>query len=468
MRRRIYLKANSRREYFLIHGYSGGPDDFNKLPYYLHEKYKVNVKIVFLKGHGTSVKDLDGLKYEDFLNQVEDELKESLAQGKEVVLGGFSFGAQLALLLAAKHPVEGIFLIGIPYKLKFPFNIPKLELLGFFKKYWLKGNAKTMGKIRNPNSYYQYIHINGSKIIKEANYELKKIFSKIKSPLLLIHSSRDRISNRKSVTIVEKKVSSQQVKKIFFETKIHNVFYSKRGQQAYETIGDFFEKRNLGEIKNERIAAIVPAYNEALRIESVLTALSNSPILDEIIVVDDGSTDNTFQVASKFPKIKVIRNKENKGKAYAMERGVRATDASILFFCDADLKGLTPQIVEQIIEPVLRKEYDMFIGIRNNVAQKAVKLAAINSGERTLRRELWEKVPKEFKYRYRIEAGLNYIAKKGENGYGWRIFNYYQTLKEKKYGVIKGEFLRWWMNLDILFAYFLIIADKILLKRKNN
>jgi len=56
MEKKINLKANSKIEFFLIHGYTGGLDDFNDFPRYLNEKYNANVKIALLKGHGTCVR----------------------------------------------------------------------------------------------------------------------------------------------------------------------------------------------------------------------------------------------------------------------------------------------------------------------------------------------------------------------------------------------------------------------------
>ena len=205
-------------------------------------------------------------------------------------------------------------------------------------------------------------------------------------------------------------------------------------------------------INNKSIAAIVPAYNEAERIESVLNTLNNTKTLDEIVVIDDGSKDNTEEIVNKYENIKYLKNEKNQGKAYSMNRGVKSTTSDIIFFCDADLKGLTPEIVEGIISPVANGEKDMFLGIRNNTMQKTVKSVAINTGERALKREIWENLPDFYKHRYRIEAGLNNFVKTVGSGFDYKIFPYYQTLKETKYEISKGMFLRWWMNLDVMTA----------------
>ena len=102
--------------------------------------------------------------------------------------------------------------------------------------------------------------------------------------------------------------------------------------------------------------------------------------------------------------------------------------------------------------------------------QKAITLFGVNSGERALRREVWEKLPDYYKHRYRIEAGLNYYAKYYGNGFGYESFPYFQTLKETKYGFFKGTYLRWKMNLDVLLAYLRAylfdLPIKILFRRK--
>ena len=216
----------------------------------------------------------------------------------------------------------------------------------------------------------------------------------------------------------------------------------------------FLERKKAANLKSRSyfVSVIVPAYNEGPRISGVLKSLSRSKILSEIIVVDDGSNDNTELVVKKFSKVRYLKNKKNMGKAFSMDRGVKSTKAPIIFFCDADLRGLTPEIVEKITLPVINNEVDMFIGGRGNIMQKTVKKWAINSGERALRRHLWTELPKFYKHRYRIEAGLNNFAKKYGKGYGFEVFSHTQPIKESKYGFFKGTFLRWWMNLDVTTA----------------
>lgn len=104
----------------------------------------------------------------------------------------------------------------------------------------------------------------------------------------------------------------------------------------------------------EFVAAVIPAYNEAERIGDVLSAVCAVDEIAEIIVVSDGSTDGTAEVARKAgPKVKVLELSSNQGKGAALLAGVHATKATALVFLDADLVGLTPKHVRGLLRPVL-------------------------------------------------------------------------------------------------------------------
>ncbi len=212
---------------------------------------------------------------------------------------------------------------------------------------------------------------------------------------------------------------------------------------------------------NNRVTAIVPAYNERLRIGGVLSALLRARLISEIIVVDDGSSDGTVDFIEKtFPSVRCLANKTNRGKAFSMNRGVEESSGDIIFFCDADLIGLEPEIVDALVLPIIDNTYDMYIGIRNNKMQKSFIPFAINSGERALRKELWEKLPDFYKHRFRIEVGLNYMVRYStKKGMGYIVMPYYQTLKEQKYGFWKGQQQRFGMNVDVVIAWFRAVYD---------
>ncbi|MEM7815182.1 MAG: glycosyltransferase [Candidatus Aenigmatarchaeota archaeon] len=104
------------------------------------------------------------------------------------------------------------------------------------------------------------------------------------------------------------------------------------------------------------VTAIIPAYNEAATVGKVVQAVSKAKV-DEIIVVDDGSCDETAEVARRAGA-KVLVHARNRGKGCAMKTGLNAASGKIVVFIDADLKSLTPQKVNMLIEPILKGKAD--------------------------------------------------------------------------------------------------------------
>ena len=110
------------------------------------------------------------------------------------------------------------------------------------------------------------------------------------------------------------------------------------------------------------VAAIIPAFEEADRIEATVVAVASIPSVTEIIVVDDGSRDDTGARAHAAGAT-VIRNARNRGKAASLVRGARAAAPdALLLFLDADL-GETAACAAALIEPVMRGEADATIAL---------------------------------------------------------------------------------------------------------
>jgi glycosyltransferase involved in cell wall biosynthesis len=113
-----------------------------------------------------------------------------------------------------------------------------------------------------------------------------------------------------------------------------------------------------------KISAIICAYNEEKKIKEVVTTVCEY-FFDEVIVVNDGSTDGTANILSELhflPSLKYIALPENKGKGHAMATGIEHATGEIIVFIDADLSNLKEEHFEQLITPVFSNEADMVLG----------------------------------------------------------------------------------------------------------
>lgn len=106
-----------------------------------------------------------------------------------------------------------------------------------------------------------------------------------------------------------------------------------------------------------RVCVIIPAYNESRTIRKVMGVVKKSKLIDEIVVVDDGSKDDTYKKAKKTG-VTVIRHKKNKGKGAAMKTGLDNSVGDVVLFLDADLGGINEKKIDNLIEPVLNNKAD--------------------------------------------------------------------------------------------------------------
>ncbi|MBI5135103.1 glycosyltransferase [Candidatus Uhrbacteria bacterium] len=161
------------------------------------------------------------------------------------------------------------------------------------------------------------------------------------------------------------------------------------------------------------VSCIIPAWNEAATIGALVDIAAHHPLISEVIVVDDGSTDSTANIA-RTAGATVIRNNRNIGKAQSMDRGVAAARNDMILFLDADLKGLTADHLTNLINPIVANAADMTIAIRDRgglINKLNAQLGPWIAGERCLPKSLWGSVPAQFKKGFQIELALNHYAR---------------------------------------------------------
>lgn len=121
------------------------------------------------------------------------------------------------------------------------------------------------------------------------------------------------------------------------------------------------------------VSIVIPAYNESERIvaplKTILEFISSSEQNAEVIVVDDGSSDDTAKIAERafaaVPNIqsRVIRYEKNRGKGFAVKTGLLAANADIALFSDADLSTPIGEM-SKLVDPISNGECDVAFGSR--------------------------------------------------------------------------------------------------------
>ncbi|HEX7056094.1 MAG TPA: glycosyltransferase family 2 protein [Bacilli bacterium] len=183
------------------------------------------------------------------------------------------------------------------------------------------------------------------------------------------------------------------------------------------------------------VSIVIPAWNEAPMLPETLKALRTGRQAgewDEIVVVDDGSTDDTYAAAVAGADT-IIRHKRNYGKGKALEAGWRNAKGTIIVFLDADL-GASADFARILLSPLFAGQCDMSIatfpanerkggfGICKKVAAKGIHALSGYlpveplSGQRAVRRELLEQIG-GLSGGFGIEVGLTIDAAR----FGFRI-----------------------------------------------
>jgi glycosyltransferase involved in cell wall biosynthesis len=193
------------------------------------------------------------------------------------------------------------------------------------------------------------------------------------------------------------------------------------------------------------IDAIIPARNEALTVAAVVEACRGCVYTSDVIVVDDGSTDGTGDIALAAGA-KVVR-REGGGKAAAMEAGVDASGADGILFCDADCVGLTAAHLDDVCRPFAEGRAAMSLGwFDYGWWNPFVLRFAPTSGERVIPRWVWDAVPASKRKGYDIEIMINEVIAESRLPTTARIlYGVTHRTKRDKYGRRRGYRETWRM-----------------------
>ncbi|HEX3095612.1 MAG TPA: glycosyltransferase family 2 protein [Patescibacteria group bacterium] len=189
------------------------------------------------------------------------------------------------------------------------------------------------------------------------------------------------------------------------------------------------------------ISCIVPVYNEGPRVKNVLDVILSSGLVDEVIVVNDGSSDNSAEILQTISGINLINVHPNQGKTHAVKVGIQAARNDLIMMIDSDLLGLDALALKALILPVADNLADMTISLRQNSLRTYIRFGLdFVSGERVFSKKLFpdlnvlDKLPG-----FALESYINQLLIKAK--YRIKIVywpNVQTPRKSKKAGFYKG------------------------------
>ena len=216
---------------YLIHGFSSTTYEVKKLAIHLSEQgYKVRADN--LPGHGTTIEDCNTTKYQEWLTSVEKGLAEMYSQCDKVIVVGVSMGGVLSLHLGSLFPVDGIISASALFQFKNEFNVKVLNrLFHKIKKTVPKKSTFNPDQIKAQNiQFYGYNQcpLCALNEMRKMIGKVKNNLKKIKSPVLLIHSTIDQTAPFINLEIIKNELKTKFIDTLVVDKTGHNIYDSDK------------------------------------------------------------------------------------------------------------------------------------------------------------------------------------------------------------------------------------------------
>jgi glycosyltransferase involved in cell wall biosynthesis len=158
--------------------------------------------------------------------------------------------------------------------------------------------------------------------------------------------------------------------------------------------------------KRKSVSAIVPTYNEEKTVSKVIDTLLKNNLIDEVICINDGSTDTSMDVLNQYEgKIEIVDLKENYGKGFALSVGIQQAKGEIVAFIDADLMNLSDDHIRELLTPILNNETRGVVGYPSSVKGSLLNPLSNFAGERAYyKKDLISHVEEMAKTRFGVEV----------------------------------------------------------------
>jgi carboxylesterase len=245
------LPGGGPRACLLVHGWIGSPIDFRDLGERLNE-HDLTVRIMLLPGHGTSPRELAGMKADDFLRAVTEEFLALKETHEEVAVVGFSMGGALATLLAAEQDVDRLVLIAPYYAVTYRwFYVLPAEawnsLLAPFVPFVIK--SEKFQRVNRPEArgrIFTYRAASTASVAELVSLGDRArdpaLLGRISCPLLLLHSEGDMAASASASAAAFESFGSGEKEYLSFTRSDHHILWDYDGEEAALRIVEFLRE----------------------------------------------------------------------------------------------------------------------------------------------------------------------------------------------------------------------------------
>jgi glycosyltransferase involved in cell wall biosynthesis len=197
-----------------------------------------------------------------------------------------------------------------------------------------------------------------------------------------------------------------------------------------------------------KVDCIIPIFNEGRRVLSVVNQLRRVDRIDQIICVDDGSTDSTSNILTtldQYPDIVIVQHQLNQGKCAAVKTGLQQTKQSLILLVDADLQKLNAMEIDQALSLFLKRDQlDMLLFKRKDevMISRIFRFNSVFTGERVLKRQDLNRVMDSMPDKYQLETAINYYMRKNHKSvacYNYSALNTHKPSKDTLFSALRRE-----------------------------
>jgi len=222
----------------LIHGTSSSPRDFVGLSSFL-AKNNISSKAILLPGHGTHPKDLDKIKYEEWINTIDLELNNIKSKNKFLL--GYSLGGTLSLKIAETKDLSGVISINAPIFLQSRY-IPFIPILQLVQKYHVADPENIILATKEQRVAYDSVPLNTILEIVRTIEDLK--LRNVAEPVLIIQTNNDTTVQPRSAEFIYNSISSEEKQLEWLEVSTHYELYEKEQEIMFGEIHDFIRRNS--------------------------------------------------------------------------------------------------------------------------------------------------------------------------------------------------------------------------------